>query len=143
MALTPPDPETVGLAAKVAGFFATMGATAFGILKVIDRKIERKAEADTVKDHTSSIAELYANAREDKTELRSLVEDRSNAINRGITRLEETARMDRQDILAGIQRLADQTGTFQREVFVALGERPTRDQITEMVEDKIRAARSA
>lgn len=139
-----PDPETVSLGTKIAGFFATMTATAWGIFKAVDRKIEQKADAEavnsTLREHTRKIDELGSNQREDKTELRALVEAKSTEIYHGIERIENTARLDRNDILAGIAKLTEQSGRFQSETLQHLGDKPGRDEIAGMIDVKIRAA---
>lgn len=141
MPISPPDPETISIGSKIAGFFATVFATGFGVFKMIDRKIEKKADADKLEEHGKSIGELFSNQRADKTEFRDLVESRSIALESKIQILADDAREDRKTIMAGINGLSEQTGKFQATMFAELTKRPTRDEIHDMVVDKIAAAR--
>lgn len=140
MPLTPPDPETAGILKSALTALGTFAAGGFGLYKIIDRRIEKKADAEVVAGHGRALVELAANAREDKTEIRELVEHRASRIENYLDQIEETGRMDRRLIMDGIQRLSEQNGSFQVEAMRALGERPTREDISEMINDKIRAA---
>lgn len=130
-----PDPEQATIFAKVVGAIAAFGATLFGLFKLVDKK-----NADVVTGHGESIKELYRNQRSDKIELNQAMTSRANQLGDQITRVEDTQRQNRDEILDAIHNNRTETRDTLREITRGLAEfrdhvsaelakRPTRDEM--------------
>lgn len=123
--MQPPDPDQISLGTKIAGFFTSLAATAWGVYKAIERKIdtvdkkvETRASVEEMNRQRDNIAELFAQQRQDKTELLNALEDK------------------RTTVTDAVDRLTAAFHEFSRHTAEEMGKRPTREEARTMFQDQ-------
>lgn len=136
MPLTPPDPEQIGLGARIFGAVATFAGVVVGFFTLRHKgNVSRQKEKEALDGRINSKAE-----KADVGRLREDVKQLFIGQERAREKVSDQMREDKTEILSAIGEMTGSFQSFRADVMHEFGQRPSRAEIGEMVEDKIGAA---